>query len=114
MDRNEEMAGIVRKRKASRELTRSLPRDVRLTKGGVVVTMPAAAFLMGPLVAAVGLGSKVAKENADRRLLDAQGEEANAVITRLWRRTDKEHAPMVAYEFTYKGGVYRHSTRAPQ
>jgi len=114
MERNEEMAEIGRKWKAPRELTRSLPRDVRLTKGGVAISVLAGAFLIGSVVAAVGLGSKAAKDSADRRLLDAQGVEAEAVVTRLWRRSDKEHAPMVAYEFTYRGGVYRHSTRAPQ
>lgn len=113
MERNEELAEFERQWKAPRELTRALPRDVGLTKGGIVLTVLGVVFLIAAVVAAIGLGSKATRESAERRLLDAQGVPADAVITRLWRGADKEESPMAAYEFTHNGTVYRHSTRAP-
>ena len=68
MERNEELAEFERQWKAPRELTRALPRDVGLTKGGMVLTVLAVVFLIGAVVAAVGLGSKATRESAERRL----------------------------------------------
>jgi Protein of unknown function (DUF3592) len=114
MDRNQELAEFEQPWKAPRELTRSTPREVRLTKGGIVLNVLVVAFLIGAAAAGIALGSKSTRETADRRLLDARGVPAEAAVTRLWHRTDKEKVPMVAYEFTYNGSVYRHSTSAPE
>jgi hypothetical protein len=113
MDRSEESAEFAQPWKAPRELTRALPREVRLTGRGIALNVLAVALLIGAAVAGFGLGSKATRENADRRLLDAQGIPADAVVTRLWRRSDKEEAPMATYEFTYRDNIYRHSTGAP-
>jgi len=99
--------------KAPRELARSTPREVRLTGQGMALAVLGLLFVAGALAIAAFLGAKSSRETADRRILDEQGIRGQAVINRVWRGADKEHPPMVSYEFTMNGSVYRHTTRAP-
>jgi hypothetical protein len=114
MDPNQEMAELQKQWQAPRELRRAIPREVRLAKGGIAVAVLAVLFLFGALAGGVLLGEKARRQGAERRDLDAHGVPAEAVVTRLWHGSDKEQAPMVAYEFPYSGRIFRHSTRAPQ
>jgi hypothetical protein len=95
------------------ELRTALPREIRLAGHGIALTVIALLFFAGALAAYIGLSTASARGARESALLQQQGTDADAVITRLWRRSDKERQPMVDYQFEYGGKVYGASVRAP-
>lgn len=114
MDRERELKEMEREWKAPRELMHSTPRDVRLARGGVAITVIACLLMAGGVAVAAFLSPVAQKQTADRKLLEAQGQITIATITRVYRSGGKENEPRVTYEFAYNGGIYHRSTRAPR
>ena len=77
----------------------SRPRDVSLTAAGWAVTAGALALLAAAGVIFVTLLNESARQFETRRSLSAQGVDATAEVVRLWRRSDQEHQPRVAYRW---------------
>jgi hypothetical protein len=114
MNGNEQLAKIRQSWRPPPELNRSMPREVRLTKSGVAVSILAMVFVAGGAAAGVGLGLRAVHERQRREAVEANGRETQAVITRLWRTGDKNATRKVAYTFDWEGHTYRSNSEAPR
>jgi hypothetical protein len=81
-------------------------RPVRLTGGGIALLVVAVAMLLGAVAAAIGLGTTARRQAKDHRLLQEQGVNTDAQITRLWRSGDKNQQHLVSYRFTVQEREY--------
>ena len=81
-------------------------RPVGLTGGGVALLVVAAMMLLGAVAAAIGLGTTARRQAKDHRLLQEQGVNTEAQITRLWRSGDKNQQHLVSYRFTVQEREY--------
>jgi hypothetical protein len=99
---------------APRELSRSLPREVRLTGAGIALSAFAVLFVLGGIAAGTGLGLKAAQQKQRHEALQSAGRTTVGVITRLWRSGDKDQTRHVAYTFDWQGHAYRGQTNAPR
>jgi len=86
-----------------RGLDRGVPRDVRLTGAGKFIYILAVALLVGAVVAGVALRLRGVQENDERQLLIERGVVVDAEIVRLWRASNEQKQPWVAYRFTVDG-----------
>ena len=107
MDYSEQLDDLARNWKPPIELTRSGPRSIGFSTTGKAVVGVAVLLLIGGIFLAAWLGGMSRRQAAERRLLDEQGRDLDAAITRLWRSDDKEQAPMVAYTFDWEGHGYK-------
>jgi hypothetical protein len=92
-------------------LNRGVPRDVRLTAGGKFVYIAAVALLVASLAAVLVLRVRGVQENEERQLLIEHGAVADAQIVRLWRGSNEQNRPSVAYRFTVDGREYQGQAR---
>ncbi len=106
MDRYEQLIELRKNWTPPAELAGSLPREVRLSAAGIALAVVATLMSAGAVAAFVGLEAIASRESTQRLLLEQQGVNTSAVITRLWRARDKERQPMVAYRFEYDGRAY--------
>ena len=81
-------------------------RPVQLTGAGIALLVVAAALLLGAVAAAIGLGTTARRQAEDHRLLQEQGVNADARITRVWRSSDKDQQHLVSYRFTVEEREY--------
>jgi hypothetical protein len=81
-------------------------RPVRLTGSGIVLLVMAGAMLLGAVAAGIGLGTTAKRQAKDHRLLQEQGVNTDARITRLWRSGDKNQQHLVSYRFTVQEREY--------
>jgi len=81
-------------------------RPVSLTSGGIALLVVAAMMLLGAVAAAIGLGTTARRQAKDHRLLQEQGVNTDAQITRVWRGGDKNQQHLVSYRFTVQERVY--------
>ena len=81
-------------------------RPVSLTGGGVALLVVAVLMLLGAVAAAIGLGTTARRQAKDHRLLQEQGVNTDARITRLWRSGDKNQQHLVSYRFTVQEREY--------
>ena len=81
-------------------------RPVGLTGGGVALLVVAGMMLLGAVAAAIGLGTTARRQAKDHRLLQEQGVNTDAQITRLWRSGDKNQQHLVSYRFTVQEREY--------
>jgi len=88
-------------------------RPVRLTGQGTALAVIAGIMMIGAFVLGVFLVRTVRREAQAQRLLDQQGVNAGAVITRLWRTGDKSREARVTYRFEYQGSIYTESVQVP-
>ena len=84
-------------------LNRGVPRDVRLTAGGKFVYIVAAALLVASVVAVVVLRVRGVQESDERQLLIERGAAVDAHIVRLWRASNEQKQPWLAYRFMVDG-----------
>ena len=75
-------------------------RPVRLTGGGIAMLVLAGAMLVGAVVAGIGLGTTARRQAQDQRLLQDQGVNTDAQISRVWRSTGRDQQHLVSYRFT--------------
>ena len=81
-------------------------RPVRLTGSGIALLVIAGAMLLGAVAAGIGLGTTARRQAKDHRLLQEQGVNTDARITRLWRSGDKNQQHLVSYRFTVQEREY--------
>jgi hypothetical protein len=81
-------------------------RPVRLTGGGIALLVVAAMMSMGAVAAGIGLGTTAKRQAKDHRLLQEQGVNTEAQITRVWRSGDKNQQHLVSYRFTVQDREY--------
>ena len=81
-------------------------RPVRLTGSGIALLAVAGAMLLGAVAAGIGLGTTARRQANDLRLLQEQGVNTDAQITRVWRGTDKDQQHLVSYRFTAEEREY--------
>jgi hypothetical protein len=82
------------------ELMGALPRKKRLTGRGVFAFVLALAMMAGALFTFVVFRMAQSQSNEINDKLRAQGREATAKVTRLWRTEGKGATDMVAYSFS--------------
>jgi hypothetical protein len=81
-------------------------RPVSLTGGGIALLVVAGAMLLGAVAAGIGLGTAARRQAKDHRLLQEQGVNTDAQITRVWRSGDKNQQHLVSYRFTVQERAY--------
>jgi hypothetical protein len=88
------------------ELAGAVPRDVRLTAGGLVVAALAVAVAVGALVAAIVMSVVYMRASDERRLRERDGVAADAVVVQVVeKRGDGPHR-VVTYRYDVNGGSY--------
>jgi hypothetical protein len=107
---NEQLEALRLSWKPPRELSRALPRDVQLSVGGMLLMGLAFLLFLGAVFAYRAIQSAAARQAQRQAMLEQRGVDTEAVITRLWRRRDKERQPMVTYRFEHEGRVYEGSS----
>ena len=88
-------------------------RPVSLTGGGIALLVVAVLMLLGAVAAAIGLGTTAKRQAKDHRLLQEQGVNTEARITRLWRSGDKNQQHLVSYRFTVQERAYEARNKVP-
>jgi hypothetical protein len=110
-------APTVRKPDPSRlppELLGSLPRDVRLTGGGIAVTAIAIALVVGALVVTIIMSLAYMRAEADRRLREREAITANAEVVRVAVVRNQRTRFDVDYRYEVDGRAYTGRTRLRQ
>jgi len=88
------------------ELLGSVPRDVRLTGGGIAVASLAVAAAVGALLAGIVISAIYVRASAERQLRVRDGVEAEAVVVQVVeKRGDGPHR-VVTYRYNVDGGSY--------
>ncbi len=111
---NEQLEALRQEWKAPRELSRALPREVQLSVAGMLLMGLAFLLFLGAVAAYTAIQGAAIRQAQRQALMDRQGVNTEAVITRLWRRRDKERHPMVTYQFEHDGRIYEGSSGVSQ
>ena len=88
------------------ELAGSVPRDVRLTMGGLVVASLAVAAAVGALVAGIVMTLVYLRASDDRQARERDGVEANAAVAQVLERRGDGPRRVVTYRYNVGGGSY--------
>jgi hypothetical protein len=88
-------------------------RPVSLTGGGIALLVVAVLMILGAVPAGIGLGTTAKRQAKDHRLLQEQGVNTEARITRLWRSGDKNQQHLVSYRFTVQERAYEARNKVP-
>jgi hypothetical protein len=113
VDRYQEMAELQRTWTPPPELSGYGQREVQLSGRGISVAVLAGFLILGGVGAGIALEVFGIQQSDEQNLLREQGREVEGSVTRLWRASDKERRPMVAYQFQVDGRTYRRSVSAP-
>ena len=93
------------------ELAVTVPRDVRLTVGGLVVAALAVAAAVGALVAGIVMTLVYLRASDERQARERDGVEANAAVAQVLERRGDGPRRVVTYRYNVGGGSY---TAAPR
>ena len=88
------------------ELAGGVPRDVRLTIGGLVVASLAVAAAVGALVAGIVMTLVYLRASDDRQARERDGVEANAAVAQVLERRGDGPRRVVTYRYNVGGGSY--------
>ena len=89
------------------ELSGTVPRDVRLTGGGIAVAVIAAALAIGALVSAILMSVVYTRGEAARQLREREGTRVQAEVVRLALQRGEDHPHrVVTYRFEIDGRRY--------
>jgi hypothetical protein len=89
------------------ELGGSPPRPVRLTGTGIFLLVAAVLVLAAGIALGYTIRNRSIEQSQTRQILQEQGTETDATVTRLWRSGGKSKTPRVAYQFPADGKVIR-------
>lgn len=81
-------------------------RPVQLTAAGIALLVLAGAMLLGAVAAGIGLGTTARRQAKDLRLLQEQGVNTDAQITRVWRSSGKDQQHLASYRFIVQDRAY--------
>jgi hypothetical protein len=93
------------------ELLGSVPRDVRLTVGGLVVAAVAIALAAGALVVAIFMSIAYARASDERRLREHEAVAAEAEVVQVVARRGEEQRRDATYRYEVDGRTYTGRTR---
>jgi hypothetical protein len=96
------------------ELLGTLPRDVRLTGGGIAVTAIAIALAVGALVVTIVMSLAYMRVEADRRLREREAITANAEVVSVAVVRNERTRFDVDYRYEVDGRAYTGRTRLRQ
>ena len=88
------------------ELAGSVPRDVRLTIGGLVVASLAVTAAVGALVAGIVMTFVYLRASDARQVRERDGVEANAAVVQVLARRGDGPRRVVTYRYNVGGGSY--------
>ncbi len=96
-------------------LDRLRPRDVRLTGEAIALLVLVGALLIGAVASLVLLTDVTREQNEEQRLLREEGSDAQGIVTRLWRTSEKSNPGWASYTFTSSkdGAVHEGRSRIP-
>jgi hypothetical protein len=92
------------------ELAGAVPRDVRLTIGGLVVASLAVTAAVGALVAGIVMILVHMRASDERQLRERDGVEVNAAVVRVLERRGDGPRRVVTYQYNVDGGSYTGQT----
>jgi hypothetical protein len=107
-------AQAVRRPEPSRlppELLGSVPRDVRLTSGGVAVVVTAIVLAIGALVSAIVMVVVYARSESERQLREQDSVTAGAEVVRIAVARGEEQRRTVTYRYDVDGRRYTGTAR---
>jgi hypothetical protein len=87
-------------------LERSRPREVRLSRAGWALLVLTGALWLGGLTAGLALEITLARQESRRRLVEVEGVDGEAEVTRLWRTGENRREHRVAYRLVAEGRTY--------
>lgn len=90
-----------------RELTGSLPRDVTFTAGGRALQIVAMVLFGLSLTAGLLLNRAMNRQVAERHAFEATGTTTRASVARLWRSSNDDKQPWVAYRYDVGAREYQ-------
>lgn len=93
------------------ELLGSVPRDVRLTRGGIAAAITAIAVFVGAIVAAIVMSIAYAQNRAERQEREREGVAVEAEVVQVVLRRGEHPMRDVTYRFTVDGRTYTGQTR---
>ena len=114
MDRYQQLQELRQQWKAPAELNRSIPREVQLKAAGYAVAVLSGLLVLGGIAGGVLLQIGSDRQAREQAVLERDGMDADAQVTRLWRSSDKEQAPMATYRFDAGGRIYSKSVKVPR
>lgn len=93
------------------ELTRSRPRDVRLTAGGKALYVTALVLVAAAFVGGGGVFLEASRQAGRWAAFDRDSVEVRGAVTRLWRGDGDEKPAWVAYRFEASGFEHHGESR---
>ena len=93
------------------ELLGSVPRDVRLTGGGLVVAAVAIAIAIGALVVAIFMSIAYARTSDERMLREREAVATEAEVVQVVARRGEDQRRDVIYRYNVNGRSYTGQTR---
>src|SRR5204863_2536002 len=95
-------------------LTRSAPREVALTGGGLELTVVAWLLMAGAVAAGVALHAAATRQSEAAQDFDRRSVTADAVVDRLWRKNSGDDKPaFAAFHFDANGARVNGESRLP-
>ena len=98
---------------APAELSRAMPREVRMAGSGIFLAVVAVVLLVAAIPVVMFLRNQETRRAAQAESLREAGVEVQAEVTRLWH-SGKESRPMVSYEFAFEGRRYGKQSSVPR
>jgi hypothetical protein len=94
-----------------RELSRSRPRDVRLTAGGWALLGLAVSLFAAAVGAGIGLSIAADRQARQQRVFVDEGIDTRGEVIRLWRASDENKSRWVSYRYVIEGRAYEGRTK---
>jgi Protein of unknown function (DUF3592) len=95
------------------ELTRALPREVKMTATGIMASIVALMMIVASIAMTLAMEKAAKRQAANAAALESSGRDIQAQVKQLWH-AGKSSTPMVSYEFTFQGASYSGQAYAPQ
>src|SRR5262249_26005094 len=95
------------------ELTRPVPREVRRTGSGIMLTVLAIVMAAAAVPAALAMRLSDARVSAQTALLRAEGQDVMAEVKAL-RKVGKDQEPRMTYAFALGDGLYQSNVKMPR
>jgi hypothetical protein len=96
------------------ELSGAVPRDVRLTGGGIALAVVALAMAIGALVAAISMSVAYTRAEGQRQLREREGHAVDAEIVQVSVTRAEHPRRTVTYRYGVNGRYYIGRTTSPE
>ena len=109
-----DLADLARNWTPPADLRGSPPRSVRLTGGGIALILLAIGLVAGGILLGIWMRQEFTRKTETRGLLEEQGRETDATVTRLWRGSGKDQPHRVSYRFSAAAQIFDGQATAPR